>query len=359
MASTAVVMGGMAVWMRRLGRYALPLLGGLGLMLPAGVAVSAGPGATAAQTQPVQEARSVAEWLQRIHGASRKRSYVGTLVVANGSTMAAARIWHVCDGQQQMERIETLTGAPRTTIRRNDQVITFDRANGRAVLEQREALSLFPDLLKTPRTQLGKFYVAQPRGSARIAGMEADIVEFLPRDAWRFGYRVWAERGTGLVLQLQTLGAQGEVLEQVAFSELHMDAPVSMEALAQAMADTRGYKVFKPVVTKTQPEAQGWRLTAEVPGFETMSCQTQAEPADVQGGTPSQTLQWVLSDGLASVSLFIELRTASGDGAADPVTAQGATHAVVRQLGEYRVTAMGEVPPRTLRHLLGGLARAP
>ena len=94
--------------------------------------------------------RSVNEWLTRMQEASRQRAYTGTLVVSAGSVMSASRIWHVCDGVQQMERIETLTGAPRTTIRRNNEVITFVPDAKTAWIEERESLGLFPDLLRTP-----------------------------------------------------------------------------------------------------------------------------------------------------------------------------------------------------------------
>ena len=69
--------------------------------------------------------KSVNDWLVRIHDASRRRAYTGTFVVSVGADMASARIWHVCDGDQQMERVESLTGAPRSTFRHNNHVVTF------------------------------------------------------------------------------------------------------------------------------------------------------------------------------------------------------------------------------------------
>jgi sigma-E factor negative regulatory protein RseB len=83
------------------------------------------PVANAAKTAPVGGYKSVNEWLMRIHDASRKRAYTGTFVVSVGADMASARIWHVCDGEQQMERVESLTGAPRSTFRHNNHVVTF------------------------------------------------------------------------------------------------------------------------------------------------------------------------------------------------------------------------------------------
>lgn len=89
--------------------------------------------------------RSVSEWLMRMHEASRRRAYVGTFVVSAGGTMSSARIWHVCDGEQQMERVESLTGVHRSTFRRNQQVVTFLPESRVVITEKRESLGLFPN----------------------------------------------------------------------------------------------------------------------------------------------------------------------------------------------------------------------
>ncbi|MDO9291948.1 MAG: sigma-E factor regulatory protein RseB domain-containing protein, partial [Hydrogenophaga sp.] len=190
--------------------------------------------------------RSVNEWLTRMQEASRQRAYTGTLVVSAGSVMSASRIWHVCDGVQQMERIETLTGAPRTTIRRNNEVITFVPDAKTAWIEERESLGLFPDLLRTPANAIPKYYEVRETGVQRVAGHLADVVEILPRDPLRFGFRIWSEQKTGLVVKLQTLGEKDVVLEQLAYSELQLDAPVRMDKLRKMMKDTRGYEVYRP-----------------------------------------------------------------------------------------------------------------
>ena len=94
-----------------------------------GLAAAQAPAPAVQQSAPVQNAlpeRSVSEWLMRMHEASRLRSYIGTFVVlSNNGGMASARIRHACDGEQQVERVESLTGAPRSTFRRNEEVVTF------------------------------------------------------------------------------------------------------------------------------------------------------------------------------------------------------------------------------------------
>jgi sigma-E factor negative regulatory protein RseB len=166
------------------------------------------------QTGPGVADRSLGEWLMRLHEAPRKRAYMGTLVVStDAGAFSSARVWHVCDGDQQMERVETLTGPPRSTFRRNDEVLTFMPETRVARREQRESLGPFPNFLKNGENALPEFYGVRPIGSERVAGFDADVVELVPRDKLRFGYRIWSEKKTGLVIKLQTLDALGRVLE--------------------------------------------------------------------------------------------------------------------------------------------------
>lgn len=299
--------------------------------------------------------RSINDWLTRMHEASRMRAYTGTLVVTAGASMSASKIWHVCDGTRQMERVDTLTGEPRTTLRRDKEVITFIPESRTAVVEKRESLGLFPDMLRTPENLIPGFYSVRELGHQRIAGHLADMVEILPKDDLRFGYRIWSEQGTGLVVKLQTLGPQGAVLEQVAFTELQLDAPVSMDKLAASMKDTRGYEVVRPALKKTTPEAQGWRLKEPVPGFSSMSCHVRETEAAAKGGVAP--MQWVFSDGLASVSLFVEPYDPRQH-LQEKAATMGATQSVSRRVGEYWVTALGEVPRATLKRFTRSLERA-
>ena len=50
--------------------------------------------------------RSVAEWLVRLQQAAQLPSYMGTFVVSSASgAMSSSRIWHVCEGDVQIERV--------------------------------------------------------------------------------------------------------------------------------------------------------------------------------------------------------------------------------------------------------------
>ena len=303
----------------------------------------------------------------RMHDASRKRAYIGTFVVSTGSALSSARIWHICDGEQQMERVESLTGAPKSTFRRNDNVITFSPDSKLAFAEKRESLGLFPDLLRAADSSLSQFYSARSIGVARVAGFETDVVQLAPKDNLRFGYRVWSERKSGLVVKLQTLDGEGRVLEQAAFSELQLDAPVSMNKLSQMMGNTEGYKVERQELVKTTALAEGWTLKAPVAGFKPMSCFKRLV-ATGEGSATESAMQWIFSDGLASVSLFVEAFDRQRH-AREGLLAMGATNTLTRRIGEksadrpaekggdWWLTVVGEVPTQTLTAFAQGLER--
>jgi sigma-E factor negative regulatory protein RseB len=311
----------------------------------------------AIESKPAQ--RNVADWLMRMHEASRRRAYIGTFVVSAGGSMSSARIWHVCDGEQQMERVESLSGAPRSTFRHNDQVITFLPESKLAVAEKRESLGLFPNLLKSSDSSIPQFYSASQTGSERVAGFDSDVVLLKPKDSLRFGYRIWSEKKTGLVVKLQTLDVDGRVLEQAAFSDLQLDAPVSMSKLSQMMGRTEGYKVEKPEMLKTTASAEGWALKNPVAGFQPMTCYKRSTVAG-EGAKSDGTLQWIFSDGLASVSLFVDVFDPRRH-AQEGLLAMGPTQMLTRRLndkaGDWWLTVVGEVPTPTLQAFAQGLER--
>jgi sigma-E factor negative regulatory protein RseB len=303
---------------------------------------------------------SVVEWLQRMHGAARRHSYVGTFVVTVAAgNLSSARIWHACEGDLQIERVDVLSGPPRTTFRRNEQVLTFLPDQRVVKSEKRENLELFPNLLGVPDSSIADFYSVKVVGKGRVAGFDTDVIQLMPRDQLRFGYRVWTEKNSGLLTKLQTVDSEGRVVEQSAFSELQLDAPVKVQALAQMMGSTAGYRMEKAQVERTTPQAEGWVLKNPVPGFKPTSCYRRAM------GDPSgteRTMHWTFSDGLATVSLFVEPYDPKRQ-AREGLLALGATYTLTRRMadaaGDWWLTAVGEVPPRTLEAFAQSLSRAP
>ena len=312
--------------------------------------------ASGAALAPPNEVRT---WLLRIHDAASRRNFQGTFVVSGGGSVASARISHFYEGPNQYERIESLDGRQRKVFRYNDVVHTVWPASHVAMIEQRGLLSSFPALLQAGDDGLAEWYEVQQEGIDRVAGHEANVLAVKARDSFRYGYRLWADRASGLLLRADVIGEHGEVLETSAFSEVSIGVRPQADSVVQAMRKLDGYRVVKPVLTPTRLEAEGWVMRQLAPGFKLVSCVSRqmealGEPA-VEAVAPP-VIQTIYSDGLTYVSVFIERYRA--DLHTRPMLASlGATLTLTQRQGDWWVTLVGDTPPATLKSFAAALER--
>jgi sigma-E factor negative regulatory protein RseB len=309
------------------------------------------------------QAREVRSWLMRIHDAAGHRNFEGTFVVSGGGTVSSARIAHYCEGTSQFERSEALVGQAREVLRRDDEVTTLWPASRTAVIEQRSLAAQFPALLAAGADRIADHYEVSRMGVQRVAGREANVLTVRPRDPYRYGYRLWADQTSGLLLRADVLGLNSEVLETSAFSDVVIGVKAQPDSVLLPMHHLQGYHVLRPTLTPTQLQAEGWQLRAPVAGFEQVSCVLRSLPAVGPSVGPvggdratSRVLQTIFSDGLAYVSVFIEPFNPSRHTRAVE-SAVGPTQTLTLQQGDWWVTVLGDVPPATLRAFAAGLAR--
>jgi sigma-E factor negative regulatory protein RseB len=306
------------------------------------------------------QARAMRAWLVRIHEAASHRNFQGTFVVSGGGSVSSARIAHYCQGPSQFERSESLDGQARLVYRHNDVVTTLWPAARVATVEQRDPLSQFPGLLQAGDDHIADFYEVHARGVERIAGQEANVLDVRPRDAYRYGYRLWADQTSGLLLRADVLGSHHEVLETSAFSEVSIGVRPKPDTVLLPMKRLDGYRVLRPVMTPTRLEAEGWILSEPVPGFHQVNCVRR--PIEGRGdlgssGAGEPVLQAIYSDGLTYVSVFIEPFQPARH--TKPLqTSVGPTQTLMRRHGDWWITVLGDVPPLTLHTFADALQRS-
>ena len=225
-----------------------------------------------AQSEAPAQASEVRAWLLRIHEAASRQNFQGTFVVTGGGAVSSARIAHYCEGKNQFERSESLDGQARHVYRFNDVVHTVWPASRVALIEQRTLLTSFPALLQAGDDRIVDFYDVRPQGTDRVAGHEANLLVVKPKDGYRYGYRLWADQASGLLLRADVLGERGEVLETSAFSDVAINVKSQPESVLQPMKKLDGYRVLRPLLTPTRLETEGWVQHPSAPGFRQVSC---------------------------------------------------------------------------------------
>jgi sigma-E factor negative regulatory protein RseB len=228
-----------------------------------------------------------------------------------------------------------------------------------ALVEQREKLGSFPALLEAGDPRIVETYELRMIGEDRIAGRKAEVLLVVPRDALRFGKRLWVDKESGLLLREDVLGVHGQLLESSAFSDVTIDVRAQPEIVLAGMKKLDGYRVVRPTLANAELEAEGWVQRELVPGFRRVSCIKRplfsAGEGESQNVSP-QVLQTIYTDGLTYVSVFIE--------SYDPVrhsrpvwTSIGATHTLMVRQGDWWFTVVGDVPPAALRSFAKAIER--
>ena len=295
------------------------------------------------RSAPTPPARTSLQWVQSIQQAAVRVNYSGTIVYEAGGDMRTSRITHLFDGAHSHERVQTLDGKPREYIRlrteSDDEVRCLIPESRRIVIEHRAIDEPFPGLVSVPAETILERYELKTGDVERVAGVECQVLLLEPRDQLRYGYRLCVDRGTGLLLKAQTLGERREVIEQVAFTDIRIGERIDRSRLKPAWP-TDGWTVERSDYQRADPEKAGW-VVPTPDGFR------RTKEVLRRMGT-GDAMQVVFSDGLATLSVFIE-PVAGAKSVADEVQLMGPTAAYARRIGDSLVTVIGEVPPGAAR----------
>lgn len=303
------------------------------------------------QPEPMPR-KEAASWLTKIHRAALKQNYVGTLTYQRGSGMHSTRIQHYTDlFNNEYERVEALDGKQREMLRQNDVVRNLIYEVKLVVTEKQENKDSFPALLATTNGDVLDQYDMRHLPGERVAGMDCEVFQLDPKDGFRYAYRIWAERSSGLLIRAQTIGEDGKVLEQVAFSQVEVGVPSEKQKILAALKSVTGWNQYEVVSQPTNLAEQGWAITSPIKGFQKIR-EVRRPLGDIAPAGKSssgfEVQQVVFSDGLAGLSLFIE-PVSEKRSRREGFISQGATHVMVRRIADFWLTVVGEVPFATIK----------
>ena len=159
--------------------------------------------------------------LMKMNKAFAIENYDGMFTYFTGDDLASLRVVHkVVDGVQK-ERLVHLNGAPREIIRLGEEVVCIVQpGDDIAVLEDSIPAGPFARAFVREFERVSDSYVVTTAGEGRVAGRSATRVAVTPRDAYRYGYRLWLDQETALLLRSDLVSAEGERLEVFQFSQI-------------------------------------------------------------------------------------------------------------------------------------------
>ncbi len=297
------------------------------------------------------------KWLERMNQALTTRNYDGTFSHWQGGKVEMLRIIHRVHNGAVSERLVSLDGSGREFIRTGSNLACYLPDKRTVLVESRPAeeslLSGFP----TINDQTASFYDLREVAQTRLLGRDTHFITVMPKDEYRYGYRLWIDDKTAMPLKTQLCDARGHVIEQVVFASLTLSSHIP-DAAFKPEVSTDGFQWLRsdtaPVKDPAGKEATAdpvvWDALRLPPGFKMTVRKAQTMP-----GSNSPVDHLVFTDGLASVSVFVETTTQStpsaGDEPIDESARVGSSSAFSTVVDGHKITAVGEVPPATVRFI--------
>ncbi len=306
----------------------------LGLSVTLAPSMAAGQVSSPAGLNPpaleLDAAISPAAWLGRMNHALTAADFEGTLV-------------YLRDGQLDALRIEqhpgSVDGVRLTSLSGENVEVAGELENVRLTVS--DGVSLWPSAssarssILRARQPPPAHYELVSVGSDRVAGRQAQVIDIRPRDGFRYGYRLWIDTGSSLLLKSLTIGSDGRAVEQVMFTELSTDfkSPATAEAppepaeVSMASAHSTGVN---------------WQVLDAPEGF---------LPTLIADGNRTHLLY---SDGVARVSVYID-PLSSQQATMSGLISRGALNSFGRVAHGKQIIVLGEVPAATVERFAQGL----
>lgn len=309
--------------------------------MASGVSLSAlnGGHVSDSQTDAVQDPMAL---LGKMCDAMDQTSFSGTLVYLHDNKLESMRISKSYSELGQAEKIYSLNGEAREVIRKDDTLMCII-PNAKKVTVESKKQSQLPFLIPHDLDNVKSYYDVVYQGDERVADMDSYVIQLMPKDSYRYGHRLWIDKKHNMLLKSDVLGEQGVPVEQMMFTQLDVVESLPAHAFTpnkKASAYNRVNIVNKNAQTPSQ-QMLHWRLNKAPMGFAVVSHNRMES-----GATGRMVEHLFLSDGMASVSVFIEPK--SGE-AFEGASRMGALNAFGEIKSGHKVVTVGAVPPVTVR----------
>ncbi len=284
--------------------------------------------------------------LERMAASAKRLSFQGEFVYQQGAQLQTLSVIHQAEDKNisEKERIFYLDGAPREVIRSGNELFFSSYNEGVTKFQHG---SLMPVMNKFQSGVSESFYDLKIVGIDRVAGREAVLLLVLPKDRFRYGYQLWLDQESSLLLKSVLVDDQGKIIERLQFTSLSIGQltddvwalldrkPSSVDETIQIRSNSVKERSEKPGVL---PEWEtGW-LPA---GFVLENSTIRPSPV-----SKHDVDALIFSDGIATFSVFVEQDdTKVLSQASEQIGALSAVSKIYREGNQYfHVTVVGDIP---------------
>ena len=285
------------------------------------------------------------------------RNYEGTFFHLSEGRVETMRIVHRVKAGRITERLLSLDGSGREFVRTNEELTCYLPDQHTVLVQPSEDRGPFLGSLPSFGADVDEFYRIESLPPSHVLGRPAHVIAVNPKDQFRFGYRLWLDENTAMPLKTQLCDSRGQVIEQILFARLEMPENIPDSELTPAVHTAGMRWVRQGPSHDTGSALAAFRASELPPGFH-----LTVAGAQTLGGATVPAAHLVYSDGLATVSVFVEAQPDRNNGGEESGRAQpeppmqglarvGSGFAFSTVVQGHQVTAVGEVPAQTVEFI--------
>lgn len=302
---------------------------------------------------PAFAADSPRALLANMAEAVESLNYQGTLVYMRPGKAETFQVFHRVKDGVATERVVAMDGDGAEISRTLDEVICIFPALKKVVVDKRSENTGKQNPLRANLPEydpsIDAHYQLEIERDVRVAGRSALIVSIRPQDKYRYEHRIWLDEQTAMPLKTQLIGHADKMpVEELFFTSVLLPDLVA-EELVRPSLNTEGYTWVRHgghiQPSSSQVKQTSWVATKLPAGF-----MLTATTLEYMAQSEEPRIHLVYSDGLASVSVFVDVGVAASE-QVDGLTTMGAANAYSVMVDGLLVTAMGEVPAQTVHQI--------
>lgn len=284
------------------------------------------------------------QWLEKMNRAVATLNYKGVYLHMHNAKVEAMQIIHRSHEGDVTERLIRLDGPRREIIRTKDEVTCVLPDKRHVIVERRKGKGALFSIHPVYSEGIDQYYEFRLLDEGKIIGYPTKVIVVRPKDEYRYGYRLWLDKETAMPLKSQLRDGAGNLLEQILFAQIEMPERIAEEEVRPVIPEEfKWFRADPRDQAREGKRASEWRASRIPTGFALSDSKLT-----VMAGSQTPVEHLVYSDGLASVSVFVEMADIRKD-LKKGMRRVGSSHAFSTVVEGHHVTAVGEVPSVTVK----------
>ena len=245
----------------------------------------------------------------------------------------------------ELEILALLNGPRRDILRINNIVSYIEPEYAPYSISSEQISGPIPSVFGQDISILENNYHFVSVGKNRILGRAAQLIRIVPKDSHRYGYWLWLDQESSLLLKLAVITREGKLLEQIQFTHLDITDTISENLKQLQLAEL---PQIIDVTSQQEYTDLMWQVNWLPNGFEPVKSDRH------RINNSKQAVEFMLfNDGLVDISVYVN--PSKEKQRAIELASDGATIMLSQVISNIEVSVVGKIPLETAEKIVNSV----